>query len=171
MGDPREALTRDRDQIWAEAVQAFRDGQTLRLSPEMEAEMMERCKAYSFAELDPFDDDVCVYLDTLLPDDWDAYTLDERRHYYKDYEGIRTKGRVLRTEAWPKSFILEFYGKERGVEKYNSLAGKFNESMKKEHSKEWKKCQLSMKSKTDIENYNKRQAGWAKIWTPPEDDL
>ena len=171
MGDPREALTRDRDQIWAEAVQAFRDGQTLRLSPEFEAEMMERCKAYSFAELDSFSDDVSNYLDTLLPVDWAAYTLDQRRHYYKDGEGIKTKGLVSRTEAHAMSFIHEYYGKERGDEKYKGLAAKFNTIMEKEHSKEWKKSRLSMNSQIDRELYKSRQAGWAKIWTQPEDDL
>lgn len=108
--DVRDALKRDKDQLWAEAVAVFRAGIPLRLSASMERRMAERCRAFSLAELDPTNDLVELFLTTKLPVDWAAYTLNQRRRYYKDGEEIQTKGVVERLRASAASTCRNTWG-------------------------------------------------------------
>lgn len=129
--DVRDALERDRDQIWAEAVKAFRDGQLLRLTGEMEGRMAEWCKSFSLAELDPTNDMVDLFLETRLPVDWGNYTLDERRRYYKDGESIETKGQVIRERASAAEYVQEYLGRARDDNEYVYKVMKFRTVMSK----------------------------------------
>lgn len=90
------------DQIWAEAVHCYRDGEALYLSPELEQQALE-------AQLDHVEQDerqglVQQYLDTLLPTDWEDKSLFERRAYLQGDEiqaqGVVPRGRICVAEIW-----------------------------------------------------------------------
>ena len=107
--DTREALKRDRDQLWAEAVDSYR-----------------HVPGY-----------VEEYLETKLPVDWDSYTTEGKVYYYKHEDEIRTKGIQWRMTAFPGEFITCYLGKDRACKEYQSVSTKFNRIMKNEHSIEW----------------------------------
>lgn len=134
--DVRDALKRDKDQLWAEAVAVFRAGCPLRLSASMERRMAERCRAFSLAELDPANDLVELFLTTKLPVDWAAYTLDQRRRYYKDGEEIQTKGVVERLRASAAEYVQEYLGRSRDDKEYVYKVIKFKNIM--ERRDDWK---------------------------------
>lgn len=127
--DVRDALKRDKDQLWAEAVAVFRSGIPLRLPASMERQMAERCRAFSLAELDPTNDLVELFLTTKLPVDWAAYTLDQRRRYYKDGEEIQTKGVVERLRASAAEYVQEYLGRSRDDKEYVYKVIKFRNVM------------------------------------------
>ena len=134
--DVRDALKRDKDQLWAEAVAVFREGCQLRLSASMERKMAERCRAFSLAELDPTNDLVELFLSTKLPVDWAAYTLDQRRRYYKDGEEIQTKGVVERLRASAAEYVQEYLGRSRDDKEYVYKVIKFRNAMDRRY--DWK---------------------------------
>ena len=134
--DVRDALRRDRDQLWAEAVHVFKEGCPLRLSGEMEREMVERRREFSLAELDPTNDMVELFLGIKLPVDWAAYTLDQRRRYYKDGDEIKTKGVVERVRVSAAEYVQEYLGRSRDDKEYVYKVVKFKSVMDKKP--EWK---------------------------------
>lgn len=130
MGDPREALVRDRDQLWAEAVAVYKTyegGCKLKLTSAMESTMAERCKQYSVPNMDK--DFVDLFLSTKLPVDWDSYTLDQRRHYYKDSEEIQMKGIVERLRASGAEFLQEYMGIDGKNKDYRNWFARFRTAM------------------------------------------
>ena len=95
------------DQIWAEAVQIWRDGEPLYLEPDMEAEAMQKQEEHteesSKAGL------IREYLDTPLPEDWTNLDIGARRRYLHgtDFETSRkahSPGPGLRNEIWVELF-------------------------------------------------------------------
>jgi hypothetical protein len=95
----------------------------------MERKMAERCSAFSLAELDPTNDLVELFLTTKLPVDWAAYTLDQRRRYYKDGEEIQTKGVVERLRASAAEYVQEYLGRSRDDKEYVYKVIKFRNVM------------------------------------------
>ncbi|WP_217902235.1 virulence-associated E family protein [Siphonobacter sp. BAB-5385] len=92
----------ERGQIWAEAVELYRKGETLYLSPELEA--MAREMQEEHTERDEREGVVVKYLETLLPVNWDEMSQVQRRMYaeYGDEEnpGITQRERVCVAEIW-----------------------------------------------------------------------
>lgn len=75
----RDALTQDRDQLWAEAVYRYKAGETLYLSKEMEVQARQLQREYNDENDDPLLPLLNEFLDTLLPDDWANFELPTRR--------------------------------------------------------------------------------------------
>lgn len=94
------------DQIWAEAVAGYLDGEELTLPDGLVADAKEQQE--QFTEDDPRIGEVEEYLDTLLPDDWDNKTKDERREWIHDGLsagiGVKTRDRVCIAEIWVECF-------------------------------------------------------------------
>lgn len=97
------------DQIWAEAVRGYKAGEELYLKDEL-AEYALTIQAKHTEESDK-SGMVYAYLDTLLPDDWEARDLSGRRMFlagdFTSGEGTLQRSRVCAMEIWCECFSGE----------------------------------------------------------------
>ena len=99
-----EHLTEDVvGQIWAEAVDAFKDGEPLHLSPDMEAIARELQEAHT--DESPLAGLIYDFVDRPLPEGWAKFDLGERRDYIHGDgldmpEGTVPRDRVCAMEVW-----------------------------------------------------------------------
>lgn len=94
-------------QIWAEAVEAYKAGETNYLDVEDSALATEVQKEHT--ETDERASMVTGYLDTLLPDNWDELDLYSRRLFLSGEETMFEKGEIQRcsvcvTEVWQECY-------------------------------------------------------------------
>ena len=103
---PWHSLKQDAvDQIWAEAVQRFSDGELLYLPENLEEEMWEIQKGHS--EESPLFGPIQEHLERPVPEDFNNMALDERRAFFDDAfdltedESVLVKrDRVCALEIW-----------------------------------------------------------------------
>jgi len=81
--DPWEDLPGEVDQIWAEAVARWKEGETLYLSHEMETEARERQEAHNELAADDRIGLIDAYIHTPVPDTWDGLTKEQRATWYQ----------------------------------------------------------------------------------------
>lgn len=122
--DPREALQRDRDQLWAEAVVRFKEGEPLYLTRELEAEARERQKNFNDDADDPLEGLVRQFLDMKLPPDWDTYSLEKRRTYIKNPDPLDAEATETREKVCVAEIVCEMLGRSRDSKEYKYLARK-----------------------------------------------
>lgn len=101
------------DQVWAEAIQAYKDGESLFLSGEVA--QMAYAKQQEAMESDDREGLVQDYLDRLLPENWDNMDLYQRRTFLGggEFEDIPTEGTVRRERVCIMEIWCECFGKER----------------------------------------------------------
>lgn len=113
IGKDKESLTGDEvAQIWAEAVQAWRDGEKLYLTPELEQEAREKQKAY--AEQDERTGLVAEYLRTLLPSDWAARSIESRKEWFRARDPLSAAGTEPREKVCALEVWCECFGQRKG---------------------------------------------------------
>ena len=117
-----EALTRDRDQLWAEAVVFWKRGEKLYLPLELEKEARARQSQYNDDNDDPLRDMLAAFLDTRLPADWDTWDLNRRRAYLRNPDPLDAVGVVLRERVCAAEFICERMGREMSDKEYKYLS-------------------------------------------------
>ena len=108
------------DQLWAEAVVRWRQGEVLWLDNEEEWDLSREIQE-SHTAVDEWVDSIQTYLDTLLPDDWDTRDRLQRRAYF-DWEssaavgdlGHREEGTVARTRVSGTEIRWECFGTKAG---------------------------------------------------------
>lgn len=89
-------------QIWAEAVTLYRKGESLYLSPEMEA--VARSVQEIYEEENPKVGLVSAYLDRLLPENWGSLDLYSRRQWLESPgEGTVPRKAVCSYEIWAEA--------------------------------------------------------------------
>ena len=100
-------------QIWAETLVYVKQGEKLYLSAELEA--LSKAEQREAMESDEREGLVRLYLDTLLPVDWDGMDIFERRNFLTDSDFGDTKkpGTVKRTQVSNMEIWCECFGKER----------------------------------------------------------
>lgn len=133
--DFRAAITADRDQLWAEAVQRYKDGAALCLPEELEKEARQRQQEHNDDSDDPMSGMLESFLEMKLPPDWPAWGLKRRRAYMENPDPLDERGTVTRTKMCPAEFICESLGimvKDKG---YKYLVRKVNQMMR--DNKEW----------------------------------
>ena len=123
-GNYREALIEDRDQIWAEAVERWKEGEPLYLSPEMEAEAKQRQAEYNDDNDDPLKSMVQSFLDMKLPPDWATWDLNRRRAYIKNPDPLDEEATDERDKVCAAEFICEMLGRDMADKEYKYLARK-----------------------------------------------
>ena len=100
-------------QIWAEALVYVKQGEKLYLSAELEA--LSKAEQREAMESDEREGLVRLYLDTLLPEDWDGMDIFERRNFLtgSDFCDTQKHGTVKRTQVSNMEIWCECFGKER----------------------------------------------------------
>lgn len=106
-----EAMREDTvDQLWAEAVLAYRGGETLFLNKPSEALAQEHQKLHS--ELDDRVGLIFEYLNTPITDDWNTKEIYERRNFYMDKD-LRPEGTIMREYVSVAEIWCELFGKDK----------------------------------------------------------
>lgn len=100
-------------QIWAETLVYVKQGEKLYLSAELEA--LSKAEQREAMESDEREGLVRLYLDTLLPTDWDSMDVFERRGFLSgsDFGEIKKPGTVKRIQVSNMEIWCECFGKER----------------------------------------------------------
>lgn len=100
-------------QIWAEALVYVKQGEKLYLSAELET--LSKAEQREAMESDEREGLVRLYLDTLLPADWDRMDIFERRNFLtgSDFGDTVKTGTVKRTQVSNMEIWCECFGKER----------------------------------------------------------
>lgn len=104
-------------QIWAEAYHYYKQGETLYLPDDIEAEAAKIQADH--AETDDRVGMVQEYLDRLLPEDWEEKDLFERREWLQSSaQGTKPRDKVSRLEIW-----CEVFGNQPGkIDRYEGKA-------------------------------------------------
>lgn len=119
--DWSEAIRRDRDQLWAEAVHYYKQGEPLYLSKELEAQAKQRQQDFNDDNDDPIVAMLDKYLNTLLPVNWDTMDIQARRSYLRDPDPLQAEGTVKRDKVCAAEFICEQLGKDMADKDYKYL--------------------------------------------------
>lgn len=100
-------------QIWSEALVYVKQGEKLYLSAELET--LSKAEQREAMESDEREGLVRMYLDTLLPADWDRMDIFERRNFLtgSDFGDTVKTGTVKRTHVSNMEIWCECFGKER----------------------------------------------------------
>lgn len=122
--DFKADLMADRDQLWAEAVEYWRQGETLYLPAGLEAEARQKQAEYNDDSDNPMKDMLRGYLDMKLPGEWQTWDLKRRRAYITDPDPLDATGTEIRERVCAAEFICERLGRDMGDKEYKYLARK-----------------------------------------------
>lgn len=131
----RGQLAQLRDQIWAEAVQRWKDGETLYLTGEQEKEARQRQQAFNDNADDPMPQMIQSFVNMKLPVDWYTWDINRRRAYLRDPDPLDATATEPRTRVCAAEFICEALGRSMADKDYRYLARKFNRIMAQD--KKW----------------------------------
>ena len=126
----QDAIDRDRDQIWAEAVQYYKDGEKLYLDDKLEAQAKKRQAEYNDDHDDPLADMLYNFLDAKLPPDWETYDLNRRRAWWRNPDPLDAVGTDVRTRVSAVEFICERMGRDMADKEFKYLARKISNLIK-----------------------------------------
>lgn len=88
------------DQVWAEAVELFKKGETIFFDDEKLKELAAEEQDRHLEE-SPLTGDIKRYLEKKLPDNWDGYDMSARRAYYQGNDfGTKVEGTQNRDRVW-----------------------------------------------------------------------
>ena len=104
---PATRLKLEVDQIWAEAMTAYKAGETWYLPPEMEREARKHQKAHT--EISGKAGIIERWLERDLPADWETRDLETRRFYFAESDfsenkELQPRKRVCALEIWQELF-------------------------------------------------------------------
>ena len=108
-------LTQDyRNQLWAEAVESFKNGEKWYIE---DKSILDKATEIQNAHFDesPLQADIENYLNTLLPEDWDKYDLNQRRTFLHggDFQAVsKAVGTIKRDTVCIKEIWCECFNHE-----------------------------------------------------------
>lgn len=162
--DWSEAIRRDRDQLWAEAVHYYKQGEPLYLSEELEAQAKQRQQDFNDDNDDPIVAMLDKYLNTLLPVNWDTMDIQARRSYLRDPDPLQAEGTVKRDKVCAAEFICEQLGKDMADKDYKYLCRRVSKRIG--DRPEWERVSST---KHAAKLYG-TQRGFRRVEQPDEDD-
>lgn len=162
--DWSEAIRRDRDQLWAEAVHYYKQGEPLYLSEELEAQAKQRQQDFNDDNDDPIVAMLDKYLNTLLPVNWDTMDIQARRSYLRDPDPLQAEGTVKRDKVCTAEFICEQLGKDMADKDYKYLCRRVSKMIG--DRPEWERVSST---KHAAKLYG-TQRGFRRVEQPDEDD-
>lgn len=127
--DVKADLTAERNQMWAEAVERWKEGETLYLPNDLETEARQKQAEYNDEADDPIKDMLSAYLDMKLPGEWPTWDLKRRRAYITDPDPLDQTGTEERIRVCAAEFICERLGRDMGDKEYKYLARKVGRIM------------------------------------------
>lgn len=98
-----------RDQIWAEAVQMFKNGEALYLDCAQEAAARKIQKSYNINEYDVRIGMIESYLNKMLPVDWNTMDINSRTVYLADTDDIERRGTHKRDKVCVAEIMVECF--------------------------------------------------------------
>ncbi|MCM1020847.1 MAG: virulence-associated E family protein [Muribaculaceae bacterium] len=119
-----EQLIADRDQLWAEAVEYWKQGEKLYLPGDLEAEARQRQSEYTDNDTDELQAVLVAYLNTKLPTDWGSWDLMRRRAWLKNPDPLSEDGIIVRDSVCAAEFICERMGRDMTDKEYKYLSRK-----------------------------------------------
>ena len=121
-----DAITEDRDQLWAEAVAYWKRGESLCLPANLEEQARKMQAEYNDDNDDPILGMLTTFLDRKLPADWGLKDTRQRREWLRDTGGDPTmaSGEEIRQRVCAAEFICEVLGKEMTDKEYKYIARK-----------------------------------------------
>lgn len=119
-----EQLIADRDQLWAEAVEYWKQGEKLYLPGDLEAEARQRQSEYTDNDTDELQAVLVAYLNTKLPTDWGSWDLVRRRAWLKNPDPLSEDGIIVRDSVCAAEFICERMGRDMTDKEYKYLSRK-----------------------------------------------
>lgn len=120
--DVKADLAEERDQIWAEAVQRWREGEKLYLPKDLETEARQRQADYNDEADDPMRDVLLQFLDLKLPPDWATWDLARRRAWLKNPDPLDAAATETRDRICAAEFLCERLGKDMSDKDYKYMA-------------------------------------------------
>lgn len=126
----QDAIDRDRDQLWAEAMHYYQQGEKLYLDDRLEAQAKQRQAEYNDDHDDPLADMLLNFLDAKLPADWETYDLNRRRAWWRDPDPLSADGTETRTRVSAVEFICERMGRDLADKEFKYLARKISNLIK-----------------------------------------
>lgn len=162
--DWSEAIRRDRDQLWAEAVHYYKQGEPLYLSEELEAQAKQRQQDFNDDNDDPIVAMLDKYLNTLLPVNWDTMDIQARRSYLRDPDPLQAEGTVKRDKVCAAEFICEQLGKDMADKDYKYLCRRVSKMIG--DRPEWERVSST---KHAAKLYG-TQRGFRRVEQPDKDD-
>ena len=126
----QDAIDRDRDQLWAEAMHYYQQGEKLYLDDRLETQAKQRQAEYNDDHDDPLADMLLNFLDTKLPADWETYDLNRRRAWWRDPDPLNADGTETRTRVSAVEFICERMGRDMADKEFKYLARKVSNLIK-----------------------------------------
>lgn len=162
--DWSEAIRRDHDQLWAEAVHYYKQGEPLYLSEELEAQAKQRQQDFNDDNDDPIVAMLDKYLNTLLPVNWDTMDIQARRSYLRDPDPLQAEGTVKRDKVCAAEFICEQLGKDMADKDYKYLCRRVSKMIG--DRPEWERVSST---KHAAKLYG-TQRGFRRVEQPDEDD-
>lgn len=155
-GDIKQAVTDDRDQLWAEAVQRWKEGERLYLDHDLEMEARARQQEYNDDSDDPLRDLLRLYLDKRLPADWPSWELSRRQAYMTHPDPSDPDGVVERDRVCVAEFICEQMGRSMADKEYKYMARRVARMLDEEEG--WTRSTTSR----HVEALYGRQLAWVK---------
>lgn len=164
--DWREAVDRDRDQLWAEAVEYYRRGEKLYLDDAMEAQARQRQREFNDDSDDPIVAMLQKFLDTKLPADWATRDIADRRRWLKNPDPLDAEGVELRERVCAAEFICEQMGRDMSDKEFKYLARKVSNLIADlpnweristtRHAEKWYGAQRGFRRIDTVENEGRR---------------
>lgn len=87
LGDVWEELPRERDQIWAEAVHRYKEGERLYLPRELEKAAQQRQEDHNEVAADERTGVIEAFIKREIPENWEQLTVRQRRDYIQQGNG------------------------------------------------------------------------------------
>lgn len=110
------------DLIWAEAVELFKQGEKIYLEDEYQKSLAE-AEQDRHLEESPMAGDIKMYLEKLLPENWEELDLSARRGYYQGNDfGVKAEGTVRREKVCALEIWCElFNGDKKDLQRQRSM--------------------------------------------------
>ena len=104
----KDLTTEEIDQIWAEAVELYDQGEALYLNKELEEYAYAMQNEHS--EQDERFGQIQAYLDTKVPEDWSSMDVFARRSFLLSDDDIKASGKRLRNQICVAEIWCELFG-------------------------------------------------------------